>query len=1388
MPNNLTRSTGTFPINVAGPPSSTGASLSWRYAGQTAWNVVDGITKDGNAWTGAVANTANGAASTSGQLLWDATGQEDPASTTTPKAKITAPALIELRTCFTHSTNPEICSATPRQIQLVPTAFGGNFPVAQVGPGSVALFTGEMSLPETDAIDTAAGVGRTFAAFDAATATPGAFGPGWSTSLLTGGDTTAKLLDRRSQDRSLVLVTAGGSSETLIPVDPAVDPTTASATSPVDFNLAEGDALTTLRLTDTTATLARAKGPVTVWVKNTAGKWEISETRDVTTPANDPEVTIEGTGVGYPTWIAQTEPGVATTCTATIQTEGCRGLKLTYTGTGTAMRVTQIEKVIGGTTPTSSIVATYDYTNGLLTKVAGADPDDNGPLTPLLATYEYDTTTVAGRTLLKKATPPGQQPWQFTYDATGRLTKVTRPLDPVTGTGNAQWTIGYDVPIGATGLPSFANAAHWGQTTLPTKAYAVFSPNRVPAPNPTASDLEYASLYYVDDAGTVTNTGVHGNVEGTSTWLLDTLWYDQHGNVVRTLDAAGRHRTLTESDPALRPGLAEAASSYTIYNDDDQDLTHGDGRRVEHEYGPARTATLKNGTTGTFRAHTAYVYDDEAPELGGGSKPAYPEGETSFDLVVETRSSATDPGMTVDHDAQVVRSEYEPVVAGDGNGWALGTPTRVKTQLEDGTWSTQVTRYDSQGRQIETRQPGGATNPDGSGADARSTVFTYYRPDAIDADCRSAGSTLDWTGLPCKTGPASQPFGTSIPVEWNAAYDENHQITEAVERTLWTGGTTVRSTNTTYDGLGRLITTTITATVAGGSDTRAQTFDHDPYNGLPTRVSDPSGSVSATYDSWGRIKDYADASGMTSTTTYLPDGLYATRSDGLETYTYSYDTMSGERRRLPGSIDTGAGTFTYVYGASGAPKSITYPNQMTASWTYDEIGGTTGLSYKDSNGTELLGFSAEIDVDGRVLEYASAASRQQYHYDGLDRLIKVEDIRTQGCVTRTYEFTAASERTASKSFGPATDLTCQTSTPTATKTHTYDAANRITNTGYEYDDLGRTVRIPASDTAPGGTNDLTASFYANDMVKSLTQNFANGSGGNTTKGMDYILDPIGRIGQIVNSADGAESGRVRYRFSNQGDSPTSIQTSTDGGATFGQSTRYIQLPGLSLSAIVNPGGEVIYQLANLHGDVVATQSHQALPGAIDAYVETDEYGNALDSTGSVGRYQWLGVHQRSAETMAGLVLMGARLYNPATGSFLSIDPIVGGGATRYAYPVDPINMLDLTGQSWQTKVKAWADRIAAINNWTIGMVPGFLCPICGAVFLVVAAAVTVMYFVAGYNKEAIKNAVSAGLGYLGSKKLAQTYVGKHMTKSIRVKMEKYLGPGLYSALINIVFG
>ncbi|KJY17225.1 hypothetical protein VR46_44960, partial [Streptomyces sp. NRRL S-444] len=80
------------------------------------------------------------------------------------------------------------------------------------------------------------------------------------------------------------------------------------------------------------------------------------------------------------------------------------------------------------------------------------------------------------------------------------------------------------------------------------------------------------------------------------------------------------------------------------------------------------------------------------------------------------------------------------------------------------------------------------------------------------------------------------------------------------------------------------------------------------------------------------------------------------------------------------------------------------------------------------------------------------------------------------------------------------------------------------------------------------------------------------------------------------------------------------------------------------------------------------------------------------------RYGWLGANQRSTETAGGLTLMGVRLYSPAVGRFLSIDPIAGGSCNRYEYAcADPRNKYDLGGTYLMERVQTDCNSFSCVR-------------------------------------------------------------------------------------------
>ncbi|MFJ9315332.1 DNRLRE domain-containing protein [Pimelobacter simplex] len=1256
-PSQWTPSNASFPIDLSGPASATGATLQWRLYGASTWATATKLKKaDGTSWTGTVTGTGR---SSTGGLTWNAT--EEPYGTGT----LTGAVVVEVKGCFHYSGSADSCTTT-LYLPLFESGFGDDFPTTSLGPAQVALTSGEAMITESDAADSKAGIGRTFASLSDGTLNTGLFGPGWSDPqiLAPQPDAAAEIVDNRTVDGTIVVVDTDGGAQVFSPVSGSggtsfkpLQPT-GDATA-VTFTAGTGGSPDKLELSSPLG----AASTVTTWEWATsdtgaAAGWVLKAT-DAPGASNDIAVTSTNK---RPTFIRQSDPTAATTCTASAQTVGCRALKITYSGTAASTRVSRVERVIGAATPgavTTKTLANYTYTAGQLTKVCGTDPDGAGSAVPLCTEYTY--TTAAGRTMLATMKPAGLTAWRFAYDTLGRLLNVKRQRPAASG-GDATWSIDYSLTPASSGLPTMTSAkvSEWGQQVAPTRVYAVYEPFTG------SSSVTKANLYYTDNAGRTTNTATYG----PAGWLIGTNWYDSRGNTVQQLDTTGWARVQAAA-VGDRPRIAAEASNYTLYN------TWGGadvaGTRIVDEYGPASTATLRDGTIGLFRSHTALVYDDD-PNVDPALISGRP-GALGLGLTVKETLSAASADRTADYDLQVKTFGYGPIVSGDGNGWSLGRATSTSTKMSSTTWSTEVVRIDTDGRVIETRQPGAGAGSGGAGSDAHSTIFRYYTAGGT-GDCANQPA---WVGQVCEIGPAGQPSGTPIPVTRNTAYNSDLEATVVEDRA---SSGPYRTTTFQYDALSRPTGRTVETTGSGvAADTVSSQIEYDPSSGLQTSVSADGKSVFTSYDSWGRISTYTDASGKSSTLQYDSAGRVQSVDDGTVETTLSY----GERGELiAATADNGIGAFSYSYETNGAVSGVVYPNGFAATFQTNEIGATTGRRLERS-GTKLA-MTAQIDAHGKIVAQTSPESSQRFVLDSLDRLIEVRDTTASGCTTRAYGFTSSSERASRTTYGPAAGGGCQANTPSATLTHSHDSANRITDSGYTYDPLGRSTTLPSSQTTGGpGSGNLNAEYRSTDSIKALSQDQVVGAS-LTTQRAEYTQDPTGRPLTVTFKSAGVETRRLEYRYSGAADVPTEVRQSTDAGATW-TTTTYLQVPGLNL-AVSKSGTEVTYHHANLHGDVVATTNSA---GNVVAYGETDEFGNARSGAAST-RYGWLGAYQRSKDAPSGIVLVGARLYNPVTGSFMTIDPILGGNATRYSYPEDPINQLDVSGCRKCKKGENWRAR------------------------------------------------------------------------------------------------
>ncbi|MET8043659.1 RHS repeat-associated core domain-containing protein [Micromonospora sp. NPDC005215] len=436
--------------------------------------------------------------------------------------------------------------------------------------------------------------------------------------------------------------------------------------------------------------------------------------------------------------------------------------------------------------------------------------------------------------------------------------------------------------------------------------------------------------------------------------------------------------------------------------------------------------------------------------------------------------------------------------------------------------------------------------------------------------------------------------------------------------------------------------------------------------------------VSKGYDGLGRQTSYTDADGTTSTTTFDLLGRVATSSDGKATRTHTYDGGAERRGLLTSVNDTQAGTFTGTHDVDGNVTSETWPNGVQVTTETDETGTPVAMTYTKPGcaATDCTLYTESLveSAHGQWRKRASSLSEQNYSYDQAGRLSSIQDTIGGQCTTRSYGFSASSNRKSATTYGPGSDGVCQTSTAASSRAWTYDTADRVNTAGYGYDALGRTTTVPATDTAMASGGNVTVAYHSTDLVDTITQ------GGRTT---DYVLDVTGeRVRSWTDNASGVSVQAVHHYDGNE-DNPSWTQETAD------RFTRPVS--GLSAMAGIfdSDSAQIDWQITNLHGDLVAA-IHGGDEG-LSSTSEADEYGTPRDpqNLGSQ-RYGWLGAKQRAADTPSGIILMGVRLYNTTTGRFLQTDPVEGGSCNDYDYAcADPINAFDLDGKRWCGKICGW---------------------------------------------------------------------------------------------------
>lgn len=1222
-------------------------------------------------------------------------------------------------------------------VTRLPHAFGSNYPVAEAGDGQVALSTGELNLSATDvsadAGNTALSIGRTYSSYSGLGADSALFGSGWRANLqgpdaglagmlvaeATKIDGTITLVD---DDETAMVFRQPGNTRTVNKTGTYTPANEDAVDSGFKLELTGSGADARIRVTEPDGTVtAFAKGSLL----GGAGVYEWAA--DTVTAAGEPDKTLfVRDAAGKLTKIIAATTGTTGQDTTadcnTAATRGCRVLNLSYVaGTKqldkvtftawnpatsamqTVPMATYAYETVGGHTVLSTVTDNrtgdktgYAYTAGesqagvpLLTKTTQTTVDG----TTVVAPTEYGYGKGAG-------TQSGDRPdWLETV----------RRGDPAGGTGTVQANrFVYGVPAtggtaDGTTLPDLGTTtvALWDQDDAPTTGAAVFdltkqvSTSR--AAGISAGDFRFADLVYWDGQNRVVNNAYYA----AGGWQLDATVYNADHLPLReySTQSLASLRADAAADPtAVQNGTYTGHDQYATLTDYVEPVsTLSDAAKAHVRAYPATVSApvVENERGGLSRLVTTTAYTPQTEVDAGGMPRMLPLTVTASDQDIAVAGEGGEPASVT---LSTTTNSYDALEAFGGktvtdktnqrSGWVHGAPTRVTTSDGAGTSIVQRTWLDETGRTIRTAQP------TSSGTDAGATTSVYYTAGANSADA-ACGHRPEYTGRLC----ATIPMGAGSVTERTTGYNLYGDPTTVVDTPSGTGTPAVtRTTTTTYRTDGQEATVAVTANgLTGSADVPTKTFLYDTA-GRKNGERTSAGTVAWVLDGWGRTVSYTNQDGVTTTTEYNAAGQVAKTTNDHGATSYDYGAVTGhgttEYRGLPTRMvinNHGAtgknGTYEATYDAAGNLTTQTMPGTISQHTSYDSTGRQTGLTYRGpvaGGGTGVWASWAQTrDVQGRIVTEATPdaitpgpvaedkhdTADRQYTYDQAGRLTRVVDEATG--TTRAYTFDANGNRT---------KLDTTTETGTTTKTWAWDKADRMTTTGYVHDALGRITTIPATDApATGGTAAadlaggaaITMSYDHNDTARTIKR----GTGATTTIG----LDATGRRHSLGNTTDGT----TRNGYTDDSDNPTYTTHTPTGGGT-ASVTRYANTIGGDL-AITLEANKATLTLNNPHGDTVATLTLPAGTGApiggINSWTNYDEYGNpatTLPSTGPGTTYGWHGADQRATDP-TGLTLMGARLYNPATGQFTTRDPIIGGNTTTYAHPQDPINSADTTG-------------------------------------------------------------------------------------------------------------
>jgi RHS repeat-associated protein len=1012
-----------------------------------------------------------------------------------------------------------------------------------------------------------------------------------------------------------------------------------------------------------------------------------------------------------------------------MQTTSPLGLVNTYAYDNLGRQLSQAQ--VSDTYPNGLTTRyTYDGQDRVLTETDPLITDRvTGAPHTKVTTYTYDPDDEVLTTTVSDAT--GGDPSRTTtstYDAHGNLASTKDALGNITsytydGLGDR---VTETNPAGVTTAYGYDAAADLLTTTL--DGYTGNPSNPVAPTNLIEESRAYdpggrlASVTNV--RGVTTSYTYYGNNQVASSYVVDPASGSGHENIHSySYDAAGNRTSVTA------PGGLVANTAYDADNHVVSQVTDpaGVNRTTAASYnadGSVVAESLSGGgvtqtETMTYNA-TDQLLSQTVDNTGGNLTTIYTRDQRG--LV----TSEQDPAHNIttvanDEDGRAVVSTAPAASSQTGTGAAPVTANPVTTTgydtfgdiAEESDANGKVTTYgyDQDGRQTSSTDP--SYTPPGATAPVNGTTLVVYNN--LGLETRETDPLGNITGygydqLGDRTSQTDPGTGGVTTYTYDPA-GEQTSVTDP----------TGAQTQTTYDGLGQVLTTTeLVRQNTSAAYTTSYAYD---AAGNQTSQTSPTGVITrATYDAVGETASATDGAGNTTNFTYnldgavtkttLPDGTASTAAYDLAGRQTSVSDLSASGTVLrtesatynpDGQVTSGTNfdgfTTTSSYDPTGILTSQTEPvsasHSMTVKYGYDLDGHQTAVTDGNGNITYTTynsrGLPELITEPPTAAHSSTADSVTKDIYDGDGQLV-TQDL--PGGVQLSSSYDAMGDATSQSGSGA--------SAPTATRTFTYDPAGRI---------LTAATSAAGTQGSPGYQAATSESFGYDDRGLLLS---ASGSAGTTVYTYNGSGQPVtaadaagtstygyDSAGRLATDADAASGTTGTYSYNTLGQ-VTQVSYGTGGNV---QSFGYDGLHRLASDTVVTSGGTQVASIGygyNNDDDVTAmTTSGLAKPGGGSGTI-TNSYG--YDQADRLTSWTATPSGGTAATKNYGYDDNGNLVSdNGTTYAYDARDELTSDGSSTYSYSADGdlLSQLASNGTTHASTTDAFGQQVAdAVSSFT----------------------------------------------------------------------------------------